>query len=303
MSLSAAMDNPAIPAIAPSAAQRRGLWKQLEEEVSPISTRAETVDEEAAPARLLCQDAPSEPSIADSSSECNEETTEEAVESPAIELSRERALALQLELMAAYGSPAFQKHLHELGRKHQPRSNGFRQERHKLIRRAQAAVIPRYGFDSSAEGVELMMRAFAVFETDPDIQVNAEAIKDLLSVEAPAPLEEERRMVQKPLTKFVVVDLLRAQFVEFSKAPFQADVRSLKQHADITSGRVTRDRARRGGREDGKEDPDGYFHLKGRSELAFIVQQVLLPEYGFAPTKEGVLEMIRCGLRLELLLN
>ena len=33
-------------------------------------------------------------------------------------LTKERAITLQLELMAAYGTPAFQKQLHEIGRRH-----------------------------------------------------------------------------------------------------------------------------------------------------------------------------------------
>ena len=33
-------------------------------------------------------------------------------------LTKERAITLQLELMAAYGTPAFQKELHEIGRRY-----------------------------------------------------------------------------------------------------------------------------------------------------------------------------------------
>jgi len=271
-----AMDSHCIPAEMPAAAMmgRRG---GLEKELSPISTRAAT------------EEAPSEPSM-DSPSSAGEGPAEEMAGQHPVDLSRERALALQRELMAAYSSPIFQKRLHELGREHPPGGKSFNRGRHKLIRQFQGSVIPLYGFENSEEGVQLMLEAFTCFQQDPDIQVNTVAIKDLLSLDAQAPTDKAKmRLIQKPLTKFVMLDLLRAQFVEFSKAPFQADIRNLKHCADVIAGRVARKETMGGS----SEDPDGYFHLRGRRELAFIVQQLLLPEYGFAPTKEGVLDMIR----------
>ncbi|CAE7754418.1 unnamed protein product [Symbiodinium sp. CCMP2456] len=232
----------------PAAAMGRGLRRGLEKELSPISTRAAT------------EEAPSEPSM-DSPSSAGEGPAEEMAGQHPVALSRERALALQMELMAAYSSPIFQKRLHELGREHPPGTKSFNHGRHKLIRQLQASIIPLYGFDNSEDGVQLMLEAFTCFQQDPDIQVNTVAINDLLSLDAQAPTEAKRRLIQKPLTKLVMIDLLRALFVEFSKAPFQADVRNLKLCADVIAGRVARKETTGGD----SADPDGYFHLKGRA--------------------------------------
>ncbi|CAK9049652.1 unnamed protein product [Durusdinium trenchii] len=40
------------------------------------------------------------------------------------------------------------------------------------------------------------------------------------------------------------------------------------------------------------EDPEGYYHLPGRQELALDVQVDVLPSYGFEGNRKGVREMI-----------
>ncbi|CAE7252008.1 aglP [Symbiodinium natans] len=206
-------------------------------------------------------------------------------------LTKERAVALQLELMAHYNTPAFQKQLHELARTLGPSSSQFRSALCKLVRRIQLNVIPRYGFDGSEEGVQEMLRAFKALEKDPDIEVNGVAIKELLSVEVP-PMEmnEKNKLIERPVTKHRILDLLRVHLIEFSKATFQADVEELKKCADYNSGRVFNPKKPK---EQGFEDPDGYYHLEGRADLALIVQKQLLPQYGFEPSKAGVQDMIR----------
>ncbi|CAE7761948.1 unnamed protein product, partial [Symbiodinium sp. CCMP2456] len=47
-------------------------------------------------------------------------------------------------------------------------------------------VIPRYGFEPSEEGVEMMLRSFTLFHGDPDIYINEVAIKEALSLEVKA---------------------------------------------------------------------------------------------------------------------
>jgi len=205
-------------------------------------------------------------------------------------LTKERAITLQLELMAAYGTPAFQKQLHEIGRRHGT-SSKLRSELCKLVRRIQLDIIPRYGFDGSEEGVHSMLRSFKALEKDPDIEVNDVAIKELLSLEVPPmELNEKNKLIARPVTKHRIMDLLRVQLIEFSKATFQADVEELKKCADYNSGRVFNPSRPM---EQGFEDPDGYYHLEGRAELALLVQTRLLPQYGFAPSKAGVQDMIR----------
>ena len=59
---------------------------------------------------------------------------------PETRLTKERAITLQLELMAAYGTPAFQKELHEIGRRY-----GTLGLRSKLTReRGQAVLLLAY---------------------------------------------------------------------------------------------------------------------------------------------------------------
>eukprot|EP00439_Symbiodinium_sp_Y106_P030564 s2123_g3.t1 len=207
-------------------------------------------------------------------------------------LTKERAITLQLELMAAYGTPAFQKQLHEIGRRHG--TLGVQSSLRGLVRRIQLDIIPRYGFDGSEEGVHSMLRSFKALEKDPDIEVNDVAIKELLSLEVPPmELNEKNKLIARPVTKHRIMDLLRVQLIEFSKATFQADVEELKKCADYNSGRVFNPSRPM---EQGFEDPDGYYHLEGRAELALLVQTRLLPQYGFAPSKAGVQDMIRPGL-------
>lgn len=37
---------------------------------------------------------------------------------------------------------------------------------------------------------------------------------------------------------------------------------------------------------------DGYYHLSGRAELALTVQRRILPSFGFAASRAGVLDMV-----------
>mmetsp|Transcript_64981 Transcript_64981/g.152916 ORF Transcript_64981/g.152916 Transcript_64981/m.152916 type:complete len:293 (-) Transcript_64981:154-1032(-) len=185
-------------------------------------------------------------------------------------LDKEGALLLQTDLMMAFSQPGFQKQLHEVAR-----MPTFREDFLKLVRGVQLEIIPRYGFEKSRSGVEKMLQAFQVFEDDPDIQCNNAAVSDLLSVELP-PLVEDlaNRVVERPGTKHRIMDMIRVQLVEFSKATFQAQVAELKKAVN--------------------QPEADFYHLPGRAELALTIQEVLLPHYGFEGSKSGVLEMLRC---------
>ena len=219
---------------------------------------------------------------------------EEAVNvrpAPGLSLTKERAMALQVELMAQYSAPTFQNQLHALTRTHEPGSSKFRSGLCKLVRRVQLDVIPRYGFSASDEGVESMLVLFRSLAKDPDIEVNGVVINDLLQVKLP-PMEtnHSNRIIEKPLSKYRLLDMLRCQLIEFSQVKFQMDVKELKKCADYNSGRVF-DPAKP--LERAFEDPEGYFHLEGRADLALTVHKFLLPRHGFEPSKEGVKDMIR----------
>lgn len=200
-------------------------------------------------------------------------------------LCKEEALSLQSELMEAFSAPAFQKQLHELGRFHGVGTDACRAALLQLVRSTQVEIIPRFGLQGSQAGIEGMLSAFKSLETDPDIQVNNTAMKELLCLELPfTPVQEAetpssqrqtvRMVVQRPSTKHRVMDILRVQLIEFSKSTFQLEVEELKRQASVSDA------------------AGGFYHLPGRPDLALLVQQVLLPQYGFAGSKEGVQDMI-----------
>ncbi|CAE7931011.1 Ankrd17, partial [Symbiodinium necroappetens] len=83
----------------------------------------------------------------------------------------------------------------------------------------------------------------------------------------------------KPDTKPAIYLLLRSLLLNFSEAWFQESIQQLQRRADAPRC--------------GRTDPDGYYHLAGRAELAMQVQKLVLPHFGFEATKEGVADMIR----------
>jgi len=268
--------------------QRRAKMK-LEREASPATTIASNIGEEAPP-------------TADEDSASSNDEAEKDEDAPKVRLSKRRALALQQELLGEFVSPSFQKALHELARIHNdPKgcsrefASGFR----KLVRNRQVEVIPRYGFEPSEEGVEMMLRSFTLFHGDPDIYINEVAIKEALSLEVTASkANSETCVCAKPATKERVLELLRVQLREFSKAIFQQKLNDLKQSYDTASGRLWKKNFI--DPELPVEDPDGYYHLPGRAELALRVQKRILPRFGFEGTKDGVKDMIcHCASYLE----
>lgn len=189
-------------------------------------------------------------------------------------LTKPLALELQSELLAEFSSPSFLKAKHTLVREHSVNTLACRAALTKLVRARQMDVLPRYGFDSSPEGVESMLRAFKKLEKDPDIYVNSVAIQDALSLSSASSGDlsamPEPDLVTKPTTNHRVCELLRALLVEFSMASFQQDVDDLKRKAGTQRRRM----------KGSSEDPDGYYHLPGRSALALQVYRMVLPCFG-----------------------
>jgi len=190
-------------------------------------------------------------------------------------LSKARALALQNELLAAFSAARFQKKLNELVREcgdGKDSKASYHSALKRLIRREQLQVIPRYGFDASDEGVTEMLAAFQAFEEDSDVYVNSVAIQEALQQrKIPSPRNECVRQVETADCKTFVILLLRAQLVAFSHPAFQKSIRALKAKATTS---------------------DGFYHLPGRAKLALDVQKLILPRFGFEPSREGVQAMI-----------
>lgn len=218
------------------------------------------------------------------------------------ELTKEKALELQQKLLESFTAPSFQLKLHELGRKYRASKGtdrlaraGFKQ----LVRSAQFQVIPEYGFRCSDEGVQQMLQAFQEYKDDSDIFVNSTIIKDALFSEArqyPELAQEDEFAPlgaicgNKPQTKIGILEFLHNLYVRYADPAFQDEIELLKREADQRAGRVLV----RGFVEPSvTEDPDGYYHLPGRQELALEIQQEVLPLFGFEGNRKGVREMIR----------
>jgi len=206
-----------------------------------------------------------------------------------VSLDHEEALALQTELLRDFSSPDFQKKLHELARKHSVkeghRNNAYRADFQQLVRVVQFSILPRHGFEASEQGVEAMLAAFKpLLESDPDIFVQSVAIKDALSSACPivktAP-EPFALPPSKPEGIVGVMSLLKNQLAWFSLARFQKGIMYLKTVHVSTRKLPT-----------GYEDPQGWYHLPGRAELALRYQGTVLLAFGFEDNRGGVQDMI-----------
>eukprot|EP00435_Cladocopium_sp_Y103_P056378 s1156_g19.t1 len=215
-------------------------------------------------------------------------------------LSKPRAVALQNELLAAYTSARFQKKLQAIARQQGGAKMGslhrpdFQAALKNLLRKPQMDIISRYGFQASEQGIEEMEMELEFLEEDGDVYVNKVAIEEALF----GPFEETLDLVLeeepnsgKPSTKQGVYLLLRSLPLgpNMREAWFQEAILKLQHKKDAHRGD-------RGDRDRHRPDPDGYFHLPGRAELALEVQQKILPRFGFDATKDGIREFASsCG--------
>eukprot|EP00930_Biecheleria_cincta_P042552 TRINITY_DN2927_c0_g7_i1.p1 TRINITY_DN2927_c0_g7~~TRINITY_DN2927_c0_g7_i1.p1 ORF type:complete len:441 (-),score=101.61 TRINITY_DN2927_c0_g7_i1:60-1382(-) len=206
-----------------------------------------------------------------------------------VSLGHDEALALQTELLRDFSSPAFQKKLHELARKHNAKE-GHRNATYsaafqKLVREVQFSILPRHGFEASEKGVEAMLAAFEpLLESDQDIFVQSVAIKDALSSACPVGKtvqEPPPGKVKKPKTAAEVERLLRHQLVAFSSPRCQHLIKTLKD-IECKKRQVPL----------GIEDSNGWYRLPGRAEVAFSYQKNILIAFSFEGTREGVQDMI-----------
>ncbi|CAJ1338989.1 unnamed protein product [Effrenium voratum] len=216
-----------------------------------------------------------------------------------VTLSRDQAVALQQQLLLHFTSPAFVMKLNGLARKYLASKGTDKAARaafKQLVRSYQFQVIPNYGFECSDQGVEDMLKAFKEHEEDSDVYVNTAALKEALfsaSQYPQLPEEDEFAVIpepeEKPTSKIGVLDLMQNMLVAFSDPAFQEEVYLLRKEADQRAGRRLVNGYQPSTR---LKDPDGYYHLPGRQELALQVQCEILPNFGFEGTRKGVREMI-----------
>jgi len=94
-------------------------------------------------------------------------------------LRREKAVALQTELLQEYSQPEVQAKLREVMNlldKHARLT-----ERKRIIREVQAAVMPRYGFDADDSGIDAMRKAFEPWNDDEEVQSLGLAMEEQLT--------------------------------------------------------------------------------------------------------------------------
>jgi len=94
-------------------------------------------------------------------------------------ISLQKAIALQNALLAAYSGPEFHMKLGKLMRKDED-AKTLMQNRKKLILEVQVAVLPKYGFSASEEGVQEMKEAFEEWKGNSEVQNLNRAIEEQL---------------------------------------------------------------------------------------------------------------------------
>jgi hypothetical protein len=162
-------------------------------------------------------------------------------------------------------------------------SPAFRQ----LVRSVQFKILPHHGFEASEKGVEEMLVAFKLLESNQDVFVQSVAIQDALSSACPASktvVQEVSRKPggMKPDTAVGMARLLRCQLVRFSTPHFQRRIAHLKREDCLK-------RAKPNGCADKSQ---GWYQLPGRAEVALREQRDILSAFGFEDTREGVQDMI-----------
>eukprot|EP00437_Effrenium_voratum_P004807 CAMPEP_0181422780 /NCGR_PEP_ID=MMETSP1110-20121109/13790_1 /TAXON_ID=174948 /ORGANISM="Symbiodinium sp., Strain CCMP421" /LENGTH=411 /DNA_ID=CAMNT_0023545887 /DNA_START=168 /DNA_END=1403 /DNA_ORIENTATION=- len=197
-------------------------------------------------------------------------------------LSKARALAFQAELLGAFSAPAFQKKLAEMSRKHftHLQDPDSRAELDSILEKTKLEILPVYGYEASSKGLQDLDVDMQQFDNDADIFVSAVAIEEALFpyCQTGRALTTDKgplgRTGSKPTTAFTVAKLLRKQLAAFSSPSFQNGISCLRRCADV------------------EQACEGYYHLRGRAELALPLQRRILPQYGFQGSRAGVLDMV-----------
>lgn len=179
---------------------------------------------------------------------------------------KEQVLALQQEILEASGSPKAQRRVRE-------GLSGVEVEKEL---REELAV--KHGLPKGKD----LQKLFDDLKDDPDVYVNAESIRAALEAAQPAKEKDAAMPPGSSKNKQGMIRLLKSLLSSFSEPDFQKEVERLKKSA-------------------GKDLADqGFYQLPGRVELAFAIQEQLLPCFGFEASKSGVTDMIgQCAAYLE----
>eukprot|EP00449_Zooxanthella_nutricula_P055248 CAMPEP_0198560136 /NCGR_PEP_ID=MMETSP1462-20131121/93456_1 /TAXON_ID=1333877 /ORGANISM="Brandtodinium nutriculum, Strain RCC3387" /LENGTH=179 /DNA_ID=CAMNT_0044290993 /DNA_START=30 /DNA_END=566 /DNA_ORIENTATION=+ len=166
-------------------------------------------------------------------------------------LTKERAIVLQRALAECFGAPRFQHQLKEMQTKYGAHSKECAVGRRRLVREAQAEVVPLHGFEATDQGIQRMVVEFDKFADDPEVQALRKQLDELLGCDSKGGLPLES-----------VVCMLREHFVAFGEDAFQAHIMELR--GNFASG-----------------DQDAEFALCGPSRVILAAQRPILLKYGF----------------------
>ena len=164
----------------------------------------------------------------------------------------------------------------------------------RLVRREQMKVLPDFGFEASEHGVEAMLRAFAEWKGDCDVQVQEKIIQDTLRSAEPKNEADhvEAPARTRPANKFDIANMLHELQIAFSEPWFQDEIHELRVSADYRAGRRNPEPGALPTLDEHAVDPEGYYNLSGRAALALQGHKHILPRYCFEGTPEGVRKML-----------
>lgn len=233
-----------------------------------------------------------------------------------LELTRGKALSLQEELRAAFSTSGFQNKLSLAESTHGRGTLMFKKVQQELVLNVQKEIIPKYGYWPTPAGVADMRLAFKSFSADLQVNANINTINRLIGQIQDEEGEEQRAKLRDaaimvpgsqlslnssskanasprwtanvesghsagveidmndldmPLTKRQALDLQWALRKGFSKGSFQLQLWESEE----------------------KFGYDSVQFKKVQQELIRSVQRQVMPEYGYEPSDEGVIEMQR----------
>lgn len=220
-------------------------------------------------------------------------TSEQAMSSEPF--TKQRALAMQLELISYYTDPEFQSNLRKVFEETQGEKKAFMAARSNLLfEKVQIHVLGKYGFEVSKKGVALSNVAFAPYSDDPEISKNnlrmmyltmpdaqeisleqfvEDSMKEQIdAVSAARAKQEEKRGQAEPFTMSRAIEMQEELIAAYRNAEFQKRIREVM--------------------DDAKDDSKAF--MAARSALLFeMVQTHVLPKYGFENSRKGVMQSAR----------
>lgn len=182
-------------------------------------------------------------------------------------LTREKALALQNDLLFQFRNPDVQMKLSTM------RTEDNLDQREQYINDVKMSLLPQYGFPADSSGLQMMTEALKEWEWDDEMRslrtMEGDLQKGFQRQDTGSTVDSENGSGsgdEDIISKEDIMQLLQELLSGFESPGFQWKLSLLK-------GR-------------------GLDPFDGIEELAFRVQKKILPKYGFQGSRRGVAEMI-----------